>query len=107
MTFSDTIPKDEFMMLKAIAVPSLIFLYAALMWASSARSETPDADKASSHQGLTLENIGRGIKSAAKNIEKEIPKVGPAIGDAFKKATGGKEKDQPKPVTLHSDKPQK
>ena len=60
-------------------------------------SEPTNTGKAGSNQGLTLENLGRGIKSAAKNIEEEIPKIGPAIGDTFKKVTGGdKEKERPK-----------
>jgi len=79
------------------------FLCAGLMWASSAWSGTTDAGKAERNQGLTIENIGRGLKSAAKNIESEVPKIGPAIGDTFKKITGSdKEKKQSQP---HSNKP--
>ncbi len=44
--------------------------------------------KAASHQGWTLDEIGRGLKSAAKNIEEEVPKIGPAIGKAFRQVTG-------------------
>jgi hypothetical protein len=32
--------------------------------------------------------IGRGLKSAAKKIGDEIPKIGPAIGDTFKESHG-------------------
>ena len=43
--------------------------------ADSAEKEKPDPNK-----GLTLEDIGRGLQSAARNIENEIPKIGSAIG---------------------------
>ena len=70
-------------------------------------SEPGDTGKAGSNQGMTFENLGRGIKSAAKNIEEEIPKIGPAIGDTFKKVTGSdKEKDRPK-TRQNSGKPKK
>ncbi len=39
-------------------------------------------------KGLTVEDLGRGLKSAARNIEQEIPKIGPAIGNTFKNLTG-------------------
>lgn len=47
------------------------------------------ADKSSAEQskGLTVDDLGRGLKSAAKNVEKEIPKLGSAIGNAVKKVT--------------------
>ena len=38
-------------------------------------------------KGVTVDDLGRGLKSAARNIEKEIPKMGSAIGNAFKKVT--------------------
>ena len=39
------------------------------------------------NSGVTVDDLGRGLKSAAKNIEKEIPKMGSAIGNAVKKLT--------------------
>ena len=45
-------------------------------------------NKAGSNQGRTLNEIGRGLKSAAKSVEEEIPKIGPAIGKTFKQVTG-------------------
>ena len=45
-------------------------------------------------KGITVDDLGRGLKSAAKNIEQEIPKMGSAIGSAFKKIT---EKGSEKP----------
>ena len=45
-------------------------------------------------KGLTVDDLGRGLKSAAKNVENEIPKIGSAIGSAVKKIT---ENGQDKP----------
>ncbi len=62
---------------------------------SLAGSESTNTGKVGPNQGLTLENIGRGLKSAAKNIEEEIPKIGPSIGNTFKKVTGSDKENQP------------
>ena len=43
--------------------------------------------KTGEDKGITLDGLGRGLKSAAHNVEKEIPKAGSAIGSAFKKIT--------------------
>lgn len=75
---------------------------------SLAGSKPTDTGKVGPDQGLTLENIGRGIKSAARNIEEEIPKIGPAIGDTFKKVTGSdRENSPPKTAPPTSVKPKK
>lgn len=75
---------------------------------SEAASESTDTRKVGPNQGLTLQDIGRGLKSAAKNIGDEIPKIGPAIGETFKKATGSeKEKDQPNEILQNSTKSKK
>jgi len=50
-------------------------------------STSADNRKTEESKGLTVENLGRGLKSAAQNIEKEIPKIGSAIGNAVKKIT--------------------
>lgn len=50
-----------------------------------AASATQQAD---SHKGLTVEDLARGLRGAAQNIEKEIPKIGPAIGKTVKSITG-------------------
>ena len=51
-------------------------------------------------QGLTVDDLGRGLKTAAKNVENEIPKIGSAIGSAVKKiTTNGQDKpSSPKPT---------
>jgi hypothetical protein len=99
--------KARFVMRTLVNSLPLSFLaLAVLVTASNAASESSDTGKVGSNQGLTLENIGRGIKSAAKNIEEEIPKIGPAIGDTFKKVRGSdKEKDPPKAPPQNSGKP--
>jgi hypothetical protein len=43
----------------------------------SAASSSQQTD---SHKGITVEDVARGVRSAVQNIEKEIPKIGPAIG---------------------------
>jgi len=61
--------------------------------ANSADSRNPEGSR-----GITVDDLGRGVKSAAQNIEREIPKMGSAIGGAFKKLTekgSGKPSQEP------------
>jgi hypothetical protein len=37
---------------------------------------------------LTVEDLARGVRSAAQNIEQEIPKIGSAVGKAVTSITG-------------------
>jgi hypothetical protein len=47
-------------------------------------------------KGLTVEELRRGLKSAAQDVEKEISKIGPAIRDTVKTITkGDSEKQKP------------
>jgi hypothetical protein len=62
--------------------------------AAAASSTSGDNRKKGDDKGLTVDDLGRGLKSAANNIEKEIPKFGSAVGNAFKKVT---EKGSEKP----------
>lgn len=56
-------------------------------------SATADNGKAATGTAISLDGLGRGLKSAARNVEKEIPKIGSAIGSAVKKITeNGSEK---------------
>ena len=59
-------------------------------------STSPSNHKTEDSKGITVDDLGRGLKSAAHNIEKEIPKMGSAIGSAFKKITE-KGSDKPSP----------
>ena len=54
---------------------------------TEAASDPPDNQKSEANKGITVDDLGRGVKSAAQNIEKEIPKMGSAIGNAVKKIT--------------------
>jgi hypothetical protein len=62
--------------------------------AAGAASDTADTQKTERSKGFTVEDLGRGLKSAAQNIEREIPKIGPAIVDTFKKITGKESEKQ-------------
>lgn len=80
----------------------------ALCTVSSYAAENSGGGKNGSNQGMTLNDIGRGLKSAAKNIEEEIPKVGPAISDTFKKVRDGRKEDSSaKASPQHSSKDKK
>ena len=46
-----------------------------------------ESQKTEGNKGITVDDLGRGLKSAARNVEKEIPKIGSAIGETFKKIT--------------------
>jgi len=48
----------------------------------------PATQQADNHKGVTVDDLARGLRSAAQNIEKEIPKIGPAIGKSVKSITG-------------------
>ena len=52
-----------------------------------AASDSADTRKTDSTKGITVEDLWRGLKSAEQNIEREIPKIGPAIADTWKKIT--------------------
>ncbi len=66
-----------------------------LAWAESPQTERSKGLTV----GLTVEDLARGARSAAQNIEKEIPKIGSAIGKTVTSITGnGSEK---KPTQQH------
>lgn len=70
---------------------------------SGGSQSSTDKHKTDSGKGLTVEDLARGLKSAAQSIEKEIPKIGPAIGDTFKNLTG-KGSGKSEPQTTDKDK---
>jgi hypothetical protein len=70
---------------------------------SGESQSSADKHKTDNGKGLTVEDLARGLKSAAQSIEKEIPKIGPAIGDTFKNLTG-KGSGKPEPQTPDKDK---
>jgi hypothetical protein len=63
-----------------------------------------ETQKVEAGKGITVEDLGRGLKSAAQNIEKEIPKLGSAIGNTVKKIT---EKEPNKPTSQDSSNQKK
>lgn len=54
-----------------------------------------ESQKAEGNKGITVDDLGRGLKSAAQNVEKEIPKIGSAIGETFKKITSKRSDNRP------------
>ncbi|MBS0183455.1 MAG: hypothetical protein JSS39_13725 [Nitrospira sp.] len=62
----------------------------------------PATQQADTHKGVTVEDLARGLRSAAQNIEKEIPKIGPAIGKTVTSLAGNrpaKSRPQDPPAT--------
>ena len=57
-----------------------------------ASAESPQTERS---KGLTVEDLARGVRSAAQNIEKEIPKIGPAIGKTVTSITGSSSEKKP------------
>jgi hypothetical protein len=53
--------------------------------ASQSTSMAAEHQRTEPGQGTTVDDLTRGLKSAAQRVEKEIPKIGSAIGEAFKK----------------------
>jgi len=67
---------------------------------AGASSDSAPTQKTDS-KGITVDDLWRGLKRAEQNIEKEIPKIGPAIVDTFKKIT---KKDSEKQSSQSSEK---
>jgi hypothetical protein len=70
-------------------------LIAALSLTVGTGIASADTQKSEGSKGITLDDLGRGLKSAANSVEKEIPKIGPAIGNTFKKITGNSSEKKP------------
>jgi hypothetical protein len=54
-----------------------------------------ESQKTQGSKGMTVDDFGRGLKSASQNVEKEIPRIGPGIGMTFKKITTKESGKQP------------
>ena len=54
-----------------------------------------ESQKAEGNKGITVDDLGRGLKSAAQNVEKEIAKIGSAIGETFRKITDKRSDNRP------------
>src|SRR5262245_44248308 len=70
---------------------------AVLSWCFLAGADVGLAEslKTNGSNGMTVEDLGHGVKSAVQNVEKEIPKIGSAIGNTFKKVTDKESAKQP------------
>ena len=77
-------------------IVAVLLLVVGFTQTANAGSSSAENRKKEENKGLTVEDLGRGLKSAGQNIEKEIPKIGSAIGSAAKKLT---EKGSEKPAT--------
>ena len=75
-----------------------------LAQAAAAADSSNTGGKTGESKGITVDDLGRGLKSAANNVEKEIPKMGSAIGKGFKKIT---EKSPEKSSSQESTKQKK
>ncbi len=88
-----------------ILLACVVMVGAASSHVDAETSGSESGGKVGSNQGLTLEDVGRGLKSAAKNIEQEIPKLGSAIGSAVKKITEKEPSKSPEDKQGKSTKP--
>jgi hypothetical protein len=68
---------------------------------AEASSNSADNQKTEDRKGVTVDDLVQGLKSAAHQIEQEIPKIGAAIGNAVKKIT---EKEPEKPPSQEPSK---
>jgi hypothetical protein len=71
---------------RTCAILGLLLL--GLSQAAESAENSSGNQKTEENKGITVEDLARGLKSAEQNVEKEIPKIGPAIGETFKKITG-------------------
>ena len=62
---------------------------------SGTGSASAENQKAEGNKGTTEDDLGRGLKSAARNVEREIPEIGSAIGETFKKITDKRSDKKP------------
>ena len=74
-------------MYRMVIIIAALSLFGLTQAAAAASSTSADNRNTGGSTGITVDDLGRGLKSAAKNVEKEIPKMGSAIGNAVKKIT--------------------
>ncbi|MGC3976413.1 MAG: hypothetical protein QM771_18805 [Nitrospira sp.] len=85
----------------------LMLVSVSLIPLAMAESDSGAKNKPGASQGLTIDEISRGLKSAARNIEEEIPKIGPAIGKTFKQITGTGKDAAPTKEPIPPSRPKK
>ena len=72
---------------RMVMIIAALFVIGFIEAITTVPSSSADRQNTGGSKGVTVDDLGRGVKSAAQNIEKEIPKIGSAIGSAFKKIT--------------------
>ena len=75
------------MLRPAVAIIPLGLLTVLLVMGNSVcagESQKAQSQQAEPGKGLTVEDLTRGVRGAAQNIEKEIPKIGAAVGKTLK-----------------------
>ncbi len=72
---------------RMVMIIAALFVIGFIETITTVPSSSADRQNTEGSKGVTVDDLGRGVKSAAQNIEKEIPKIGSAIGSAFKKIT--------------------
>jgi hypothetical protein len=73
----------------------LLWLSTLLLWLMGSGLSWAESQQTERSKGLTLDDLARGVRSAAQNIEKEIPKIGPAVGKTLKSITGNSSEQKP------------
>jgi peptidoglycan hydrolase CwlO-like protein len=81
-------------MYRTVIIIAALFVVGVTRAAAADSSTSAENRNTEERKGVTVDDLGRGLRSAARNIEKEIPKMGSAIGHAVKKIT---EKSQEAP----------
>lgn len=61
----------------------------------AAEPRESQSQQAEQTNGVTVDGLTRGVRSAAQNIEKEIPKIGAAVGRTIKSIGSNSSKKQP------------
>lgn len=85
------------------AKTTVLFWIMTVLLAMGSVTSAADSQQTERGKGLTVDDLVRGARGAAQNIEQEIPKIGPAVGKALKSISANSSgKTQPQPQT--SDK---
>jgi peptidoglycan hydrolase CwlO-like protein len=72
---------------RMVMIIAALFVIGFIEAITTVPSSSADRQNTEGSKGVTVDDLVRGVKSAAQNIENEIPKMGSAIGSAFKKIT--------------------
>jgi hypothetical protein len=76
-------------------VTKLLLSLSTLLLVLGSELVSAESQQTERSKGLTVEDLARGVRSAAHNIEKEIPKIGSAIGKAVTSITGTSSEKKP------------